>query len=381
MRSTRRHRWRRGGYRPPHCPNPDCRFHRARDGWRYVRDGFYVRPSDGRRYQAFQCSTCGRNFSARTFSPTYWLKRRDLLLPVAAWISEGPALRQIARVLHTTHATVARMVSRAGRHCLLFHRHLLNQLPNPLREPLAIDGFESFEYSQYFPFHANLAAGSHSCFLYHFNDAPLRRKGSMTPLQKIRRAELEASLGRPDPKAIQRAIASLLRESTQLLPPGQPLILHSDDHPAYLRAFRDVRREPGCPKICHEATSSTERRTKSNPLFPVNLADLRIRHGQANHRRETIAFSKRRQRAMERQAIFTVWANCVKRKSEKGGKETSAMEVGVAARPLAWRGILKRRLFPAHVALPPEWRSYYEGKVRTLVYGDRQTEHVFRYAV
>jgi len=381
VRPKRRHRHRRGGYRPPHCPNPDCRFHRSRDGWRYVRDGFYVRPSDGRRYQAFQCSTCGRNFSARTFSPTYWLKRRDLLLPVAAWISEGPALRQIARVLHTTHATVARMVSRAGRHCLLFHRRLLDRAGLKLREPLVIDGFESFEYSQYFPFHANLAAGSHSCFLYHFNDAPLRRKGSMTPFQKLRRSELETLVGCPDPKAIQRAIASLLRQVFALLPVGVPLVLHSDDHPTYVRALREIRREPGCPKICHEATSSTERRTKSNPLFPVNLADLRIRHGQANHRRETIAFSKRRQRAMERLAVFAVWANCIKRKSEKEGEETSAMEIGLLANPLSWKAILKRRLFPGHLSLCPEWRAYYEGKVKTLILRDRQREHVFRYAV
>jgi hypothetical protein len=38
--------------------------------------------------------------------------------------------------------------------------------------------------------------------------------------------------------------------------------------------------------------------TAQNPLFPVNLADLLLRHSSANHKRETIAFSKRRQGAM-----------------------------------------------------------------------------------
>jgi hypothetical protein len=127
-------------------------------------------------------------------------------------------------------------------------------------------------------------------------------------------------------------------------------------------------------------TSSKERRTKSNPLFPVNLEDLRIRHGQANHKRETIAFSKRRQRAMERMAIFTVWVNCIKRKCENGGEGTSAMEAGLLANPLSWREVLKKRLFPTHVKLCEEWRAYYWGKVRTAVFGDRQVKHALKYA-
>lgn len=349
----------------------------------YLRDGFYVRPSDGRRFQAFECATCGRNFSSRTFSTTYWLKRPDLLPPCAAWISEGPALRQIARVMKTTHATVARMVSRVGRHCLLFHKRLLDQAGTKgvLREPLVIDGFESFEYSQFFPFHANLAAGSVSCFLYHFNDSPLRRKGAMTADQKRKRIALEETLGRPDPKAIQKAVASLLRQSIALLPKGEPLVLHSDEHPAYRRALGVVRRERRCPKIVHIQTSSLARRSTSNPLFPVNLADMRIRHGQANHRRETIAFSKRRQRAMERQAVFTVWANYIKKKSEKKDVTTSAMEVGIVGGPLSWKGILKKRIFPAHVNLCREWRAYYAGRVKTLALGAQQNEHRFRFAI
>ena len=383
MGSKRRKRVRRGGFRPPFCPNPECLFHRRPEGWRYLRDGFYLRPSDGKRFQAFECAACGRNFSSRTFSTTYWLKRRDLLRPCAAWICEGPALRQIARVMKTTHGTIARMVSRVGRHCLLFHQRLLDQAGKKgvLREPLVIDGFESFEYSQFFPFHANLAAGARSCLLYHFNDAPLRRKGSMTADQKRKRRALEESLGRPDPKAIQKAVAALLRQSIALLAKGKVLVLHSDEHPAYRRALREVRRERGCPRILHIQTSSRERRTRSNPLFPVNLADLRIRHGQANHRRETIAFSKRRQRAMERQAVFTVWANCIKKKSEKKGETTSAMEVGLLGRPLTWEGILKRRLFPAQIRMCREWRAYYAGRVKTLALGAQQTEHLLKYAV
>ena len=385
MRTRRRHphrgQRRRGGFQPPHCPNPNCPHHFSAEDWHFVRNGSFLRPSDGRRFPLFRCATCRRGFSSRTFSTTYWLRRRDLLRPIACWISEGPALRQLARVLKVSHTTVARQLARLGRHCLLFHLQLLASDPLfRLREPLVIDGFESFAYSQYFPFHLNLAAGATSCFLYAFNDSPLRRKGRMTSFQIHRRMELETRFGRPDPKAIERAIGALLRELLALLPPGERLDLHSDDHPAYQRAIQGLPREKDCPRIHHSITSSKERRTTSNPLFPVNLADLRIRHGQANHRRETIAFSKRRQAAIERMAVFLVWANCVKRKSEKGGQETSAMAVGLLARRLGWAQILKRRLFPRHGKLSPVWRNYYERIVKMPIFEGREAVHACAYA-
>jgi len=42
-------------------------------------------------------------------------------------------------------------------------------------------------------------------------------------------------------------------------------------------------------------------------LFKINLPDTILRHGQANHKRETIAASKRRQGSSERMVIFLTW--------------------------------------------------------------------------
>ena len=369
----------RGGFQPPCCPNPACTFHGPSQSWRFVRDGAYIRRSDQRRVQCFECTHCGRNFSTQTFSSSYWLRQRHLLRPIATLVTEGSALRQIARALGTSHTTVAHQVARLGRHCLLFHRNLLrHQRPS---EPLVVDGFETFEYSQYFPFHANLAAGAHSWMLYHFTDSPLRRKGAMTKAQHARRAKLEARLGRPDPKAVETGMIALLRPLLAIWPKDRELELHSDDHPAYRRALRRLRRKrPVGPRILHRVTSSKKRRTCSNPLFPVNLADLLLRHGSANHRRETIAFSKRRQAAMERLAVFTVWRNFIKKRQENGPLRTAAMAAGVIDRRLSWRCVLRRRLFPAHSDLPRDWVAYYWRQLKTAIYDTHQTVHRCRYA-
>ena len=372
----------------PHCPKPECPFHRPDPTWSYVRFGSFQRPSDHRIFARYQCLTCGRTFSSRTFAADYWLRRRDLLLPIANHAVNGPGLRQIARELQTTHSTVQRHVSRAARHCLLFHHSQIQQ--QQIHERLVIDGFETFEFSQFFPFHFNLAAGAESTMLYFFTDSPLRRKGSMTATQKKQRELLEKTLGRPDPKAIRTGIRELMEPLRKRLTSPQ-LTVHSDDHPAYPRALEDLQKQDPQLEICHHVTSSRERRTMANPLFAVNYMDMLIRHSQANHRRETIAFSKRRQGAAERLAIFAVWKNWVKKWRENDrvtGPDrqrtevwTAAMQAGMAQRRLTWGEVFSRRLFVGHQELPVPWATYYWRKVKTAALGERQSAHRLRYAL
>lgn len=366
--------------RPPHCPNSTCTFYSPDPRWRPAYDGVYRRPSDGGLFQRFRCPHCRRRFSTRTFCADYWLKRRDVFHPTVELSTEGPGLRQIGRLLGVSHTTVMRHLARAARHCLIYHRRMIDGRAVP--DTIVIDGFESFEFSQYFPFHANLAVDAASWLIRHFTDSPLRRKGTMRADQRRRRALLEEEFGRPDPKAVEEGILELLRTVAR----GQrshdvhELVIHSDDHPAYQRAIRRLESLPETPHIRHEITSSKARRTTSNPLFPVNLADLLIRHGQANHRRETIAFSKRRQGALERLAVFTVWRNAIKRRREKVPGETAAMAAGLLQRPLEWREVLAARLFPRREELPGSWWSYYWGRIQTAVMGLRQREHRLIYA-
>ena len=161
--------------------------------------------------------------------------------------------------------------------------------------PLVIDGFESFAHSQYQPLHLNIAVGAESHFTYAFTFAALRRKGSMTKQQKRIRLSLETKFGRPDPKAIEKSIADLVAIAA---PGAKQIAIHSDEHPAYPRAFKRLK---GLA-ITHACTPSKAARTPWNPLFPVNLMDLLLRHNSSNHKRETIAFSKRHQSVIERAA-------------------------------------------------------------------------------
>jgi hypothetical protein len=206
--------------------------------------------------------------------------------------------------------------------------------------------------------HINVAAGAESHFIYAFTDAELRRKGRMTAHQATKRAMDEARWGRPDPKAIELEMAELIR---LFVPRGSRIVLRSDEHKAYPRAFRRVEEV----LIAHEMTPSKQARTARNPLFAVNRIDMLTRHCSANHKRETIAYSKRRQSLMERYAVFVVWQNFQKSRSEKQQDAPPAQALGLVSHKLSTSELLARRLFPSRVLLPARWRIYYQRRTRT----------------
>ena len=92
---------------------------------------------------------------------------------------------------------------------------------------------------------------------------------------------------------------------------------------------------------------------------------FRSRHNSANHKRETIAFSKRHQSVVERAALLLVWKNFVKPFSENHDGGTPAMRAGVLDRPLRVEEVLGQRRFPFRVALPSPWQEYYRRWVPT----------------
>ncbi len=282
------------------------------------------------------------------------------------------ANRQIARDLQVAPSTVDRQLARLGRHCLLYHtRQMAGARP---ASRVVIDGLVTFEHSQYFPFHHHLAVEAESDLIVYFTDSEVRRSGSMTPAQKRKRERLEGAFGRPDPQAVLKDVTHLLEVTAGEQP---ELTVLSDDHKAYPRALQRL----AC-RVRHFVTSSRERRDARNQLHPVNLADMLVRHCSANHKRETIAWSKRRQASAERLAVFLVWRNYMKGRREKvRGSPTPAQSRGQMEHRVGLGELLKARLFVTHLALPARWDDYYWRRVQTRALGSAQRGHALRYAV
>jgi hypothetical protein len=190
--------------------------------------------------------------------------------------------------------------------------------------------------------------------------------------QRRRRAKYEAKLGRPNPRAHKRNTRELL---VAALPPGVGIALRSDEKTDYVWALRRLPEH----RIAQHTTHSKLPRTPSNPLFPVNAHHLLIRHSGANHKRETVAFSKRIQSAIYRHATFQAWRNYVKSASERRPGKTPAQRLGVMSRRLEASELLCERIFPSRLPLTPRLEAYYSGAVASR-FCRNERRHSLRYA-
>ena len=284
--------------------------------------------------------------------------------------ANGMANSQIARTVSCSPSTVDRKLDRMGRHSLLFLLIMLQA--GRLPEEIVYDGLETFEFSQYNPWHLNLAVEKSTDYILGFNESELRRKGTMTDQQKKKRKVMEEIHGRPDPRAIEKSTTEIFKN----LIDGQVHVgIYTDKHVQYVKPLLAYGEQ-----VTHFKKSSKDYRGCHNDLFAVNRLDMMLRHGSKNHTRETIAFSKRRQSGIYRAAIFSVYMNFMMDRRQRGVKDfTPAMARGVVNRKLTYSEIFSCRLFVSHVELPEKWRQYYfrETVTRAL---PRNKGHTLKYA-
>lgn len=197
-----------------------------------------------------------------------------------------------------------------------------------MNEPLVYDGFESFSESQYFPLHLQHLVGKNSHFIYDFNMVLLNRKGTMTPQQKMRREKLYAEGRKQPPRMLQEKTEVIFERS---LNKHQKVILHTDEHPAYQRALKNLKH----PQLHHIQTNSRKVRNTQNSLFAINALDMQLRHFLCCFKRETIAFCKRPLAALQKASIFYFHKNFMRPifwKKKKGREESEispAMKLGI----------------------------------------------------
>ena len=360
-------------FQPRHCPWRACREHRrVEPGYRFRKHGTY---STARRrgIPRFLCLACERTFSRQSFSTSYYLKRPDLLPRVAAGLVGGSAFRQIARTNECAPNTVARMSARLGRHAMLLHARALEQLRHRLAEPIVFDHFETFEFTQDWPFGVGTAVGATSWFIYGVDPAPHRRTGKMTEAQKRR---LRSRPRRPLHGGYTGSTTRILDGLNHLRPPIDTIDICWDGHRSYRRAVeRHPERRwirtgtyvdpPRGPKGSKRSPDAVER---DRAMFPVDQLHALLRHSLAHHRRETIAFARRINGAMERLALTTIWRNFVKKRSERRGEsKTPAVKIKLTDERWRWKRVLSQRLFHDRVELTEPWSALYRREWTTAL--------------
>ncbi len=317
---------------PPFCPHAECEYHLSvpkNHTW-YVRNGHYHSRIDG-RIQRFRCKQCGHQFSSQTFSLDYGVKRHIPYRDLFSLLISSSGIRDMGRILKASPNCITNRISRLARQSLALHNTLLGELS--LNEDLVADGFESFAVSQYFPNNIQLLAGKESQFWVVTDYAHLRRKGRMTPYQKIRNQKLQVQFinGRVTTyKSFERLLHTILTLVDQS---GRTTVkLFTDRHQSYQQVISNMTRDERA-HIEHVLCSSTLPRTVSNQLFSVNYLDREIRKDLAEHTRETVQFGRNVVNQMERLAIYRTYHNYYKpfRIRDKAGQRyTHAEKAGIS---------------------------------------------------
>jgi hypothetical protein len=296
---------------------------------------------------------------------SYYRKRPELIRPVAAGLVAGSAHRQIARSLGCAPSTVTRLAARLGRHAMLLLARALRELGGGVDEPFVLDHFETFEFTQDYPFGVATPVGALSWFVYGLDPAPHERTGHRSVIQERRRLRRPRRQNRGGYTGSTRRTLDLL---LSLGKPGRKLVLRGDGHPAYdqvVAAHQERRRialerHPNPPRGPKGSPRSPEARVRDRAMFPVDLLHKILRHSLAHQRRETIAFGRRLNAVMERLFLAAVWRNFVKRRSERHAKsKTPAEYLKLTDACWSWKRIFSRRLFFRRERLPEPWTSLY----------------------
>jgi len=294
---------------PPYCPNPDCLFHFETNEVFYVKNGFTTTTKAPFLNQRFKCKRCKFQFSANTFSLDFRKKIPNQSEKILHFSMNGMSNNSVARNLKVNEGTVRDRLKVMARQSLFFEK---KYAPQKILEDVSYDGFETFTHSQFSPCYINTAVGRASHFIYHNTFSPLNRKGRMTEDQKVKNKELILKHGYYPRDSVYEESTYIMNELSKKT---KEKTLFTDEHRAYLRAFRSIS-----SNFSHVTISSKKRRDPSNPLFPINHLHLLYRHFLSSQKRETISFQKHEGALLEKVQLMKIYRNFMSPKFVKKNK-------------------------------------------------------------
>lgn len=328
-------------FRPPHCPYAACPS-RSQGAFRPMPWGRFHRKCDGRSAPRFRCSACRRTFSSQSFRVDFRLQRPYLHLDLWAHIISKVTHRQAARVLGCDRKTVAHRLDLLGRHCRDFHLQRMAQRPRGLYDDdgFQLDELETYEHRRRLqPLTVPVLIHKKSFFVVHAEVAPLPCRGGLSQRERKRKEHLEAKFGKRR-SGSRAAVQACFERLTPLFGRRSDVRVVTDHKSTY----------PGCleralgPRVRHVQESSTRKRDRENPLFPINHTLAQMRDNVSRLVRRTWAASKQAARLVHHQWLWICWRNYVRGVTNEAPRTTPAMIVGAADHQLRREELLREAI-------------------------------------
>jgi transposase-like protein len=311
---------------PGYCPNDDCPS-RALPSFRWRRRGTYTRACDQRVVQRFLCLHCKRHFSTQSFRLDYRLKLPELHFVLIRDFVSKITHRQSARTLGCTRRTVHHRRQLLGRHCLEFHEEVLARAEKAgiCGTRFLLDELETFEERRRLqPVTVPVVVEHPSYYVVGASVGTLPARGNLRLGERLRKAKLESLHGRRL-NGSREAVSEALGFVRPLLGASGHGLVESDFKSTYPQLIRKTLGK----SVAHKQHSSTAKRNRGNPLFPINHTLAMLRDGLSRLVRRSWAASKRRARLLEHLWIWIAWRNYVRPITNRVRHITPAMALGV----------------------------------------------------
>ncbi len=290
------------------CPHPHCSPGSFSDLKKrpIVRNGSFLRRSDGRRISRFYCRVCLTYFSRATQRVDCYQKKRRFNFKIYRLYNSGVSQRRLALVLKLNRKTVVRKIRFLAEEERKKQKAFLDT--HYRRKPLAQiqwDDLETSEHTKCKPLSVTLAVDPETRKILHFQVASMPAKGLLAEISR-RKYGFRAD---ERPKAwelLMRELSPYVREDCEWT---------SDDNPHYPRVLRKHY-----PKAVHThvkggrgaITGQGElKKLRFDPLFSLNHTCAMLRANLNRLFRRTWCTTKNRQGLIDHLSLYVSFHNSI----------------------------------------------------------------------
>ncbi len=334
-----------GCFTPSHCPLDACPSRRGEMPFLWRRKGKYVRACDAKVVQRFLCRTCRRHFSTQTFRVDYRLHKPTLHLRLFGAFVSKVTQRQSARNFECTRKTVVHRLRLLSKHSRDFHGKALGRAKDRggLDGEFQLDELETFENSRRLsPVTMPVLMELHSYFVVDVEVGTLPSRGRLSGRELEMKLERDRTEGRRRSES-RAAVVRCVEVLERVRDPDVQIVFSSDHKSTYPGVLEDVLVDG----YVHERHSSTARRDRANPLFPINHTLAMFRDGLSRLVRRSWGASKQREWLEIHAWVWIGYRNYIRGITNCARRTTAAMALGVVARQFSAKTFFEWRVFSA----------------------------------
>ena len=252
-------------YLPKKCANPNCTPKLG-----FIKKGFHYVRCLNQKFRIFQCKTCKRYFTSRTFRADYRHKRMDLNKRIALSIIEGNSLRSISRQEGLTYNNTYKKFLWLKR-VVNFHKKFTLMRA----ETIQFDELETIEHTKCKPVNVILIVNE-NCQILTAKVAEMPAKGRLAEFSRKKYGQRRNQRAEKMQEAFAEVKSCLV---------GPVVEIRSDAHPAYKKFVRQYFPDTSYLQFSaraqkmkyQERMHENNHKNKYDPLFYVNHLSGRLR--------------------------------------------------------------------------------------------------------